>query len=102
MVVNTEVTFDKTKLPPLPRNFIKHLSSDEKGRKVIRNGHIKMFNPFDIIPKTIDPFMRNILIVLVSIQFLAFVLFVLIMIYDHIQKKRNQVIATIDNKEKIN
>ena len=61
-----------------------------------------MFNPFDIIPKTIDPFMRNILIVLVSIQFLAFVLFVLIMIYDHIQKKRNQVIATIDNKEKIN
>ena len=62
-----------------------------------------MYNPFELIPKTIDPNIRMILIGLVSIQFLAFVLFVLIMIYDHVQKKKNSVVDTIDNsKEKVN
>jgi len=59
-----------------------------------------MYNPFELIPKTIDPTIRNILIVLVSIQFLAFVLFIFIMIYDHVQKKKNRIDIINNSKEK--
>jgi hypothetical protein len=48
-----------------------------------------MFNPFDLIPKSIDPNLRMFLIILVAVQVIAFILYVSFLIYDHVQTKKD-------------
>ena len=44
--------------------------------------------PFNYIPDTIDPKLRKILIILISIQFICFLAYIVILTYQHINKKR--------------
>ena len=39
--------------------------------------------PFDYIPKSIDPKIRKMLIGLISVQFIAFLILIIILIYEH-------------------
>ena len=44
--------------------------------------------PFNYIPETIDPKLRKILIILITIQFISFLAFIILLTYQHINKKK--------------
>ena len=50
-----------------------------------------MYNPFDLIPHTIDKNLRDIIIYLIIIQFTAFCIFMTYLIYEFISYKRDPV-----------
>jgi hypothetical protein len=50
-----------------------------------------MLNPFELIPKNIDPTLRLVIIGLVSIQLLAFFLYLIVMIYGFLQNKKEEL-----------
>ena len=65
--------------------------------------------PFNYIPKTIDPKIRKLIISLIIIQFIAFLILIIILIYEHYSKKfggeetekiRNQNESNTGNKIK--
>ena len=53
--------------------------------------------PFDYIPETIDPVLRKIIVILISVQVVAFFLYIVMIISDH--KKAKQ---SAENKEESN
>ena len=56
--------------------------------------------PFDLIPASIDPKIRKIIITLVSIQFISFLVLMFILTYEHCSKKsENNKNTANDNKE---
>jgi hypothetical protein len=62
-----------------------------------------MLNPFELIPKTLDPTIRQLVVVLIAIQLLAFFLYMILMIYTYIKNKKvntDQIIeGEIDEKK---
>ena len=44
--------------------------------------------PFNYIPDSIDPKLRKILIILITIQFICFLAYIILLTYQHINKKR--------------
>jgi hypothetical protein len=44
--------------------------------------------PFNYIPDSIDPKLRKILIILITIQFICFLAYIILLTYQHIIKKR--------------
>jgi hypothetical protein len=46
-----------------------------------------MYNPFDLIPKNFDPNLRFILIILVSVQFIAFLVLLAYLINQYMKVK---------------
>jgi hypothetical protein len=57
-----------------------------------------MFNPYELIPKTLDPMIRQMIIVLVTIQLLAFVLYIILMVYSFIQRNKNKEVDQTEEK----
>ena len=53
--------------------------------------------PFDYIPKTIDPTIRKILISLISIQFIAFLILMIVLMYEYCTKKPNKEVSEKDD-----
>lgn len=56
--------------------------------------------PFSLIPETIDPTLRTIIIVLITVQFLAFLgyMFILIKSFKEAKKKREEEEAAAQNQ----
>ena len=46
-----------------------------------------MYNPFELIPKTIDPKLREILIYLIAIQLILFLILICYLIYEFVMYK---------------
>ena len=46
--------------------------------------------PFNYIPETINPSMRKLIIWLISIQFIAFVILMITLIYEFCKRKNNK------------
>jgi hypothetical protein len=51
-----------------------------------------MFNPYDLFPKNIDPNLRLFLIILVTVQVLAFIAYIGLLIYDHRRVKKDPTV----------
>lgn len=63
-----------------------------------------MWNPFDIIPKNMDSNIRLMIIVLVTVQFLAFVIWMFFLFNQYLEirnKNRLQETSTTTNKKEI-
>jgi hypothetical protein len=58
-----------------------------------------MYNPFDLIPKTIDKNLRDFIIVLIVIQFTAFLLRIGYLIYDYIKYRREKNNTTSEDSQ---
>lgn len=54
--------------------------------------------PFDYVPDTIDPVLRKIIICLITVQVLAFFIYIIMLIADHKKAKANAENIT-DNDE---
>ena len=63
-----------------------------------------MWNPFDIIPKHMDPNMRLMIIVLVAVQFLAFLIWLGFLFNEYLEirrKNRLQQDQNTTNKKQV-
>jgi hypothetical protein len=58
-----------------------------------------MYNPFDLIPKTIDKNLRDFIIVLIIIQFTAFILRIGYLVYDFVKYRREKNNGTNQESE---
>ena len=47
--------------------------------------------PFNYIPESIDPKIRKLIVLLISIQFIAFLLLIIILTYEHFIKKNIKI-----------
>ncbi len=55
--------------------------------------------PFNYIPETINPTIRKILISLICIQFFAFLILIITLLYEFCQRKKNKNIEKQGYKE---
>lgn len=58
-----------------------------------------MYNPFDIIPKTLDSGLRNLIIALITIQVTCFIIYIVYMFYSHFKLKGTQQLNKNENKD---
>ncbi len=58
--------------------------------------------PFNYIPEDISPTIRKLLIGLISVQFIAFVILMLTLLYEFCTTKRNKTGEIKNKKEEIN